>query len=148
MNKDNKNETLNDSTDQKDQGIKIDFKPSGEKVDPFVVKKSAEQIKIETKDADNTNPGIDINAANLGVFADDTEAGNSFAPAKTITPLTEAEKNMDTKDIQVLSAIEEKKESDDVLDKKSKDAKIDFEKFERTKSSRSSSNGLTVKFDI
>jgi hypothetical protein len=145
----NKKETLGNQNQSDDRGIKIDFKPSGDKVDPFVVKKSSEQIRIEANNTYNDNDGTDINAANLGVFGDDATAGDSFAPTQTITPATEAEKNMNTSEIQMLSAIEAKKEKDDsTVDKRHKNTKIDFEKFERTKQSKSTGNGLGVKFDI
>jgi hypothetical protein len=121
------NKDLNKEKDSPASDLKVEFKPSGEKTGPFVVKKTADQIKIEGTQP--TQSSLDINA-NLGSFGADA----------TPSPVT----SLSTDKVSTLEKIHEKNDELPVQD--SKNAKIDFEKFERRKSVKVKSK-FGIKFD-
>jgi hypothetical protein len=115
-----------------DTDIKIKFEPSGEKVGPFVVKKTPESIKIEnaqTPPADS----LDINS-NLGSFGSNENLTNEPTDIK---PVISTEK---------ISALEKIQEKSDQLSNTDTHAKIDFQKFERKKDVKIK-NAFLLKFD-
>jgi hypothetical protein len=106
-----KEKDLNQEQDKSGAGLKVEFKPSGEKTEPFVVKKTPDQIKIENSQS-TSNP-LDINT-NLG----------SFGSNDVVPPIS-------TEKVATLEKIQEKNDQLPTLD--NDNVKINFHKFERNK---------------
>jgi hypothetical protein len=118
---DDKQKDLQNEQEKAATDLKVEFKPSGEKTEPFVVKKTPTQIKIENSQNVPQPNSLDINA-NLG----------SFGPSDTIpveTPV--AETTLSAAKVSTLEKIQEK--NDQLPAESDKNTKIDFEKFERRK---------------
>jgi hypothetical protein len=114
-----KEKDLNKESDVSGTNLKVEFKPSGEKPEPFAVKKTPTQIKIENNQT--TPNSLDINS-NLGSF--DSANLDSTSSAASIPTVS-------TEKLSTLEKIQEK--NDELPTETSKDIKIDFDKFERNK---------------
>ena len=102
-------------TEESVHNLKVEFKPSGAKTEPFVVKKTPDQIKIEN--SATVSSSIDINS-NLGSFGADTPSPNEATA-------------LSTDKVSTLEKIQEN--SSQVTKEMTDGAKIDFDKFERRK---------------
>jgi hypothetical protein len=127
---DNKKEIEKQLESGQDSGIKIEFKPSDEKVPVFSVKKTPEQINIENKQVETSPLGIN---ANLGSFGSEQP---SITPSATISTSKVATlEKIDEKEVQIVPKPDDK------------NVKIDFNKFENRKSSKKLTK-LGLKFDL
>jgi hypothetical protein len=131
-----KEKDLNTEQDKPASNLKVAFKPSGEKTEPFAVKKTPEQIKIENNEAPS-NP-LDINS-NLGSFGP-SDLGPDTPSSSTPSVVS----NLSTEKVSTLEKIQEKNEQISVQN--ASNVKINFDKFERNKNVKVKTR-VGIKFD-